>query len=134
MNNRNLLYIYIVLGMLLLAAVGVLANVVGNIGIRRVQSTQAIDLQVVQPVVPGVATTVRWNAPLGGAQDVAFGLRTASVDQIIGVGVLNQGAAEVVFPCAVDQTAGSLVMSRAGSGEVVAWSRVRMLPPGPDCF
>ncbi len=126
--------IYVLLVIILLVAVGVLASVIGNIGNRRVQSTQDINMQILQPIVPGVATTLRWDVPIGSNQDVVFHLRTSSLAQTIGTAKLGEGEAELVFPCTLNQTTGSLVMIQASNEKVIAWSRVRMLLPGQDCL
>lgn len=109
---------------------------VGNVAIRRVQPAGVrVDLDISQPVVPGVHTDVHWSAPRGtDIDEVIFEARSSQENFFIGQGKLADDVATLNFPCTIDDTQIGLVMIDAESEQVLGFEQVQLLPAGPDCL
>ena len=109
---------------------------VGNITIRRVQSTDTVvQMQISNPLAPGVGSVVHWQVVASLAdRSVFFFLHTLKGDFNIGQGVVSAGQAVIHVPCAVTAGDDSLLMRDISSGEVLGTATVTLLAPGPDCL
>jgi hypothetical protein len=131
-NKKIIIITTVCVGALLL--LGTLASTVGNVGIRRVPSHTTFPLVVSEPVMLGVETTVRWAVfdPTLNRM-VAFRLRTIAAEEQVGTAQFRDGAATIVLPCTTDRTRGTLSMVDASTDELITWTSISLLPPGPDC-
>lgn len=122
--------------LLLLAVVGITAERVGNIGIRRVKPTdRVLVMNIISPLVAGVDGVVRWpSTPILTGHSLVFSLRTASSTVLIGKAEAVANQATISIPCMQDEFGGSIVASDATSGEIFGIADVTLLPPGPDCI
>jgi hypothetical protein len=108
---------------------------VGNITVRRVQSTDTVvQMQVSNPLAQGVGSVVHWVVvPSLADRSVFFFLHTLKGDLNIGQGVVSAGQAVIHVPCTVAAGDDSLLMRDVSSGEVLGTAPVTLLAPGPDC-
>lgn len=120
---------------MVVVGLGVLASQIGNVGIRRVRSSQNIALEVSQPVVPGVEVAVHWAYPQQLTnQNIELRLRTDVEDSALGFGKLSDEVTAIVIPCSAGDKRGNLHMRSLSTGELLAWVPVVILPSGPDCL
>lgn len=136
MNKKILM---VVGGAILLIVLGYLATQVGGIAIRGTGlEGESTGLTVVQPLLPGVDTIVRWDAsPTLAGQQAQVSIRTSEGSEVIGEAEAQSGQAVASIPCVEDSSDVSLVLwfiDSTGQSEVVAWQGVEVLPAGPDCF
>ena len=133
MNSNQKIALAVVISIAILT-VGILASVVGNVGVRRVQVAGGITLNVQEPVVPGVPAQVRWSLDKDVRDRlVDIKVRFGSSDQMLTTIQLAKGSAMVVFPCSVTTTSGNISLVDKATGEVLIWQQVKILPAGPDC-
>jgi len=117
-----------------LVAVGYLADVVGNIGIRRVGPSEPIQMNMSLPVIPGAPVQVRWSLPDSFPdQAITIGLRAAGGDILLAQGNLSDEKLVIVVPCKSEVEDASIVMQSQISAETISWLAVEIMPPGPDC-
>lgn len=111
-------------------------TVYGNISIRRVENIGVkVTLDVSEPVVPGVTTSVRWRRPSGGITgDVIFEVRSTKDTFFVGQARLTDGAASILIPCALDEPEVGISMLDAETNQVLGAKLVQALPAGPDCL
>lgn len=120
---------------MVLVALGLLAGQVGNVGVRRIQTGNAILMNVSEPVVPGVKATVSWQLPAEiENRAVEFRVRTVQGEEPLATGQLSDQLISVVFPCNMPTTNASVSMVELDNGELLSWRKVEALPPGPDCL
>lgn len=132
--NRKLI-LWGVGGAIIILLLGFLVSQVGNVGIRRVSSNGKRNLEISNPIVPGVATTVRWPVDTTQANsDVELNLKTTTQNITLGTTNLHAGVVTVVFPCTIESYSGSITLMETGSEELVSWTDVEILPPGQDCY
>ena len=131
--NRRLLFLG--LGLVGLIGLGLLAGQVGNVGVRRIQTGNAILMNLSEPIVPGVKSAISWQLPETiQNQEVEFRVRTVQGEQVLARGQLSDQLISVVFPCNMPTTNASVSMVEADNGELLSWRKVEALPPGPDCL
>lgn len=131
--NRKILWV--VIGIVVILLLGFLVSQVGNVGIRRVSSDGKRTLEVSNPVVPGVATTVRWPVDMSRPNsEVSLTLKTAADNTVLGTSNLHTGSVTVVFPCTFEGTEGSITLVNTTTNELVSWTDIEILPPGQDCY
>lgn len=124
-----------VFGVLAILILGVVATIVGNVGIRRVQPPHDITLSISQPVVPGVETSLKWSGGQTLAdEEVEVKLRARGFDQAIGAARLADQSAAVVFPCTIEGGDATVSLITSANKEVLGWIGTSVLPPGPDCL
>ncbi|MBI3255745.1 MAG: hypothetical protein HYZ63_02130 [Candidatus Andersenbacteria bacterium] len=131
--------VYIWVGVLMAVVLALLAwerTSLGNLGIRRVEQTGVrVNLEVAEPVLPGVQTAVHWKQPAGVASDnVIFEVRTSQDTFFVGQGRLADGSAVVLFPCTISEAEVGLSLLEAGTSQVLGTTLVKVLPAGPDCL
>lgn len=134
MIKRSL--ILVAAAVIVIIALAVIAGYTGNVAIRRVQQqSQTVTFTLNQPVVPGVDTVVRWEAPTGATNaEVLLTVRTQTGAVTVGQGHLADRVLTVPFPCELDYTQATLVLTNQQTGEILTWTPLLTLPPGQDCI
>ncbi len=134
MMNSNQKIALVVVASIAVLIIGILASVVGNVGVRRVQVADGITLNVQEPVIPGVPAQVRWSLDEDAIDRlVDIKVKFGASDQILTTVQLVKGSAMVVFPCSATTTSGNISLVDKATGEVLIWQQVKILPAGPDC-
>ncbi len=128
-------FVLVVLGVLFVIILGVLVRRVGYVGIRRVQSNDVVVLQVVEPLIPGTSTMIRWAIPWSDAnQFVDFRLHTELGSTFLGQARIRDTAVPVKIPCDITPSVGNLRMTHADTQELISSVAVSISFIGPDCF
>lgn len=127
-----------IIGIAALFGLGYLASRVGNIGARSARNGVVAPLLTLSdPLVPGVAVTVRWTTSLGQeTEPVILKARSNQVEEIVGQGEFGAGQAMITIPCEFGgQTIGVGLYEVVDTNEqLITQQTVRVLTAGPDCL
>ena len=134
MNNASFVIVG-VLAVVGLIVVGVLAGQIGgdSLSSKTIRAT-TITLLVNQPVARGEAVTVQWDPSRATeGQLIELLWRDDDSDTLLVEATLAEGAVEVVIPCELESSEGSIVLRDATTKQVYAHRFVSLMPPGAIC-
>lgn len=125
--------LFVIVGLL---AVLVLSAQVGGVMMRNnVVRGEYLELGVLEPVVPGVPVTVRWEKiDSMPAAEVKLWWRTTKQEEQIGTGNLENNSAQAVWPCDNQAQQGTLEIADAESGQVFGYQEITVQAAGPECL
>lgn len=132
MKRFHLLLVTLVFTLVIL--VGLLVNDAGYVSVRRVQPKRSTELVIVEPLVPGVPTVIRWDAGNDTFADVALEVRTRSTTDFLGTVSFHEQRLASKVSCSIGDQEASIVMTSTQTQELIAWLPVRILPAGRDCY